>query len=225
MKIIIALVIFISILGEKPSKEIYKDGEYIFSVKIIENNKEIGLKFYEPHYRTNENNNYKNAWELGKEKNIEFLGLEMMEGTINGGQKTIRWNYYNSDFKKITEEVTGLIENDSIIWLHPPRIKYFQILEINPFPEVRLHEKEWSTDLKVREQWGNKRWKTWKGNLNIISKYKFDKQKGKIVSEAHTGIGTTKLISEFNIEKGFTKFEYTNINGSRILLELIEVRR
>ena len=101
----------------------------------------------------------------------------------------------------------------------------FKILEINPFPEVRFHEITWSSDLNVGDQWGNERWKTWKGNLKIHSKYKYEKQTGIIKSEAETEIGSTKLISEFNPTKGFTKFDYTNIDGSRILLELIELRK
>ena len=217
------MVIFL--VGEKSTDIIYSEGEYIFSVKIYENGKEVNLKFTEPHYRSNENDDYEDAWKLGVDKNIEFLGLEMMGGTINDGQKTIRWNYYDSDFNKIDEAITGLIENDSVLWLHPPRAKFFKILEINPFPEVRFHEMSWSSDLNVGDQWGNERWKTWKGNLKIHSKYDYEKQTGIIKSEADTEIGTTKLISEFNPTKGFTKFDYTNIDGSRILLELIELRK
>lgn len=225
MKILTALILVFFLIGERSTDKIYLEGEYIFSVKIFENGKEINLKFNEPYYLSNDKDLYENAWELGDDKNIEFLGLEMLDGSINGGQKAIRWNYYNSNFKKIDEEITGLIENDSVIWLHPPRTKYFKILEINPFPEVRFHEREWSTELTVGSEWGNKRWKTWKGKLKVSSKYSYEKQTGMITSKAQTEIGTTKLISEFHPEKGFTKFDYTNINGSRILLELIKVKK
>lgn len=224
MNLFATLILVFFLIGEKPNVKIYSEGEYIFSVKIFENDKEIYLRFNEPYYLSNEKDIYENAWELGDDKNIYFLGLEMMDGNVNSGQKAIRWNYYNSDFIKLDEEITGLIENDSVIWLHPPRTKYFKILEINPFPEVRFHESEWSTDLTVGSEWGNERWKTWKGNLKVSSEYSYEKEIGVVTSKAETEIGTTKLISEFNPEKGFTKFDYTNINGSRILLELIEVK-
>jgi len=228
MRLILSIVILFSLFGDNfdnSRDKIYTEGEYIFSLKICKNSKEVYLKFNEPHYKSNENNSYENAWELGNEKNIEFIGLELMNGTINNGQKTIRWNYYNVDFNKICEEVTGLVETDSTIWLHPPRTKYFKILEINPFPEIRLNTSEWSTDLTVGSQWGNKRWKTWKENLIIPSKYKYDISTSTVVAEATTEIGKTKLVSQLDPKKGFTKFDYTNIDGSRIVLELVEIRK
>lgn len=225
MRILASLLLIFSLLGEKSTTGIYTEGEYIFSVQFFENNEELGLKFNQPHYQTETPGEYKNAWELGHEKNIEFIGLKIMGGTINGGQKTISWNYYNANFDKIDEELTGLIENDSRIWLHPPRSKYFEILEINPFPEIRFDETNWSTHLKVGDHWSNKKWKAWEGNITIASEYKYDKKNGEVVSIASSEIGNTQLTSKFDIEKGFTSFEYVNIDGSRILMKLIEFRK
>jgi hypothetical protein len=225
MRILTSLLIIISFVSKKSTTDIYTEGEHIFSVQVFENDEERGLKFNQPHYQTETPGEYKNAWELGHEKNIEFIGLEIMGGTINGDQKTIRWNFYNASFDKIDEEITGLIENDSRIWLHPPRTKYFEILEINPFPEIRLDATKWSTLLKVGDHWSNKKWKVWEGNITISSEYKYDKENSDVVSIASSEIGNTQLTSRFDIEKGFTRFEYVNIDGSRIVMRLIEFRK
>jgi hypothetical protein len=226
MRILIALILIFTISTEKFEKEIYSEGEYIFSVKIFKNDKEIGLLFTDPQYQLNNNEEqYENAWELGNEKNIEFIGLEILDGMTNGGQKAIKWNYYDKDFRRSSQEVTGLIANDDRIWFHPPRTKFFKILEINPFPEIRLNQTNWSTQLKVGDHWGNERWKTWNGVINIVSEYKLNKDKSTVTAEAKSPIGTTKLNSEFNLEQGFTKLDYQNIDGSRILMELVEIRK
>lgn len=149
--------------------------------------------------------------------------MELMDGTINGGQRAYFLRYYDSDKKQLTEGVTGLIETKSRIWFHPPRDKFFKILEINPFPEIRSDVEEWNTELKVGEQWGDKRWETWKGNIIVKSNYKL---KGdKIIAVATSEVGTSKLTSTFDENKGFTLFEYENIDGSRVVFKLVEIKK
>ena len=33
--------------------------------------------------------------------------------------------------------MSGVVENEKNVWIHPPRDEYFKILEINPFPFIK----------------------------------------------------------------------------------------
>ncbi len=228
MKTLFALLLLF-LIGPQPIKEIYDKGEFIFSVKIYKNENEMGLRFF-PFQHTGENGEeFDNAWELSEDLIIDkntvvYLGMEIMEGKINGDQKPYQFNYYNAEFEKIGMEATGLIENDSTIWLHPPRGRYFKILELNPFPEIRFDKEKWSTKLEVGDHWGNKRWKTWKGIIEIASEYSYNSENGKVTAIAKSELGITHLAADFDRTDGFKKLDYTNIDGSRMVLELIRKR-
>jgi len=130
--------------------------------------------------------------------------------------------------------MTGLIENSKNIWLHPPRLKLFSILELNPFPNVKFPleiGKSWSWNLKIGGQWGDKRWKEWSGNIENKYQYKIvGKEIMKtgvgslecyvIEGQAESELGITKLISYFNKKYGFVKLDYTNIDNSKLEINL-----
>ena len=134
--------------------------------------------------------------------------------------------------------MTGLIENPKNIWFHPPREYLFQILELNPFPYIKspyIIGNEWKWELEIGGQWGDKRWREWKGNIHNFYHYKIVESttiKSKlgnlkcfvIEGIAKSELGETKLRSYFNEEYGFVKLEYTNIDKSKIelMLERIE---
>ncbi|MEE9365043.1 MAG: hypothetical protein V3U92_20765 [Cellulophaga sp.] len=232
MKYILSFLTLLLFSQKEDSRKVYKDGEFIYTVGIIKNNKKLYVKFNSPRYLImDENGNsnreeLNNAWELIENKEqkntVAYIGLKILGGIINGNQKTMQWNYYDSNFSKIDEAITGLIENDSRVWLHPPRVKFFKILEINPFPEIRLDKENWTSTLKVGEQWGNKAWKTWTGNATINSNYVCNKKEGIITATSNSKLGNTKLVAVFNEDKGFTKLNYTNIDGSILILDLVK---
>lgn len=229
MKAIITIIFLFLLIGAHPRKEIYGSGEFIFLVKIYDNEQEMRLRFFPVQHTGNNKEEFDNAWDLTKDNPIDentvvYLGMEIMEGKINGNQKPYQYKYYNSEFQKIGMEATGLIENDSTIWLHPPREKYFKILELNPFPEIQFDKENWQTTLKVGEQWGNERWKTWQGNIVISSDYSYNRDTGKVTGIAKSELGITHLVTDFDKTNGLKKLDYTNIDGSRIVLELIKKR-
>ncbi len=230
MRTIITIIFSCLLIGAQPRKEIYDCGEFIFSVKIYDDNEqEMSLRFLTIQYTGNNVEEFDNAWELTTDSLISkntvvYIGMELMEGKINGNQKPYQYKYYNSEFEKIEMEATGLIENEFIIWLHPPRGRYFKILELNPFPEIQFDKENWQTTLEVGEHWGNERWKTWKGNIVISSVYNYNRDEGRVTAIAKSELGTTHLITDFDITNGLKKLDYTNIDGSRIVLELIEKR-
>ena len=115
---------------------------------------------------------------------------------------------------------------------------YFTILELNPFPYIKAPYQagtEWTWKLAIGGQWGDARWKEWEGN--IINNYNY-KILGEIPLKTELGslkclivegtatsdLGTTKLISYFNEDYGFVKLEYTNIDGSKTFLDILEVK-
>lgn len=132
--------------------------------------------------------------------------------------------------------MSGVIENEANIWVHPPREHYFKILELNPFPYIEAPYEigtQWKWKLQIGSQWGDDRWKTWEGNIEnnyryeITDKIKLQTNFGEIEclvieSTAESTLGITHLTSYFNANYGFVKLNYTNIDGSRTHLELSE---
>ena len=137
------------------------------------------------------------------------------------------------------DERTGLIDNKKNIWFHPPRSYLFKILELNPFPYIHLPVKEgknWKWKLEIGAQWGDTRWKTWSNVITNKYKYKIVDTESlvetalgtlkccKIESQAKSSIGTTYLTTYFNEQYGFVRYEYINIDKSKINIELIDIR-
>ncbi|MDC6405057.1 MULTISPECIES: hypothetical protein [Maribacter] len=132
--------------------------------------------------------------------------------------------------------MSGVIENEANIWVHPPREHYFSILELNPFPYIKAPYEigtQWNWKLKIGSQWADHRWKIWEGNIEnnyhyeITNKVKLQTNFGELVclvieSTAESSLGTTHLTTYFNANYGFVKLNYTNIDGSRTHLELSE---
>jgi hypothetical protein len=110
----------------------------------------------------------------------------------------------------------------------------FQILEINPFPFIYLDQREsWDWSLWVGGHWSDQRWKKWTGSITGRMKYekqhvesiqtKFGKLKCQVSSSSSTSeLGETYLKSYFHKDYGFVKLEYTNIDGSQMILDLAE---
>jgi len=132
-------------------------------------------------------------------------------------------------------EKTGLIENSKNIWMHPPRMALFKILELNPFPYVKFPceiGEEWIWKLTIGDMWGDERWKTWNGQIENNYFYKIV-EKEKITTQfyenidcwiidatAKSELGETFLRSYFNEQIGFVKWEYINIDNSKIIFEI-----
>ena len=152
-------------------------------------------------------------------------------------QTVIKYDYklINGDF--LDNEMTGVIENERNIWLHPPRTAYFKILEINPFPYIKKPFEignKWEWNLRIGSSWSNKRWLLWEGNIEnryiyeitnkVILKTKLgDLECFEISSQAKSSIWETELISYFNENFGFIKLIYTNCDSSKITLELEKI--
>lgn len=176
------------------------------------------------------------------EKTIERVilivkyGLKPMNnGSPDYNQTVISYKYPQRNGKVNFNSYTGVIENEKNVWIHPPRDRFFRILEINPFPFIRAPYEigtKWNWSLGIGSFWGDERWKTWDGSIEnqyeyeIVGKEQITTALGEmecfvIESTATSSIGQTKLTAYFNMDIGFVKLNYTNIDSTKTVLELI----
>lgn len=149
-------------------------------------------------------------------------------------QTSISYNYLMKNGQSFSMETTGAIENEMNTWIHPPRSNFFKILELNPFPYIKLPYKKntkWNWKLQIGDHWSDKRWLEWKDGIENTYEYEIKEKKtvptklGKlecfiVYAKAKSRIGETELISHFNPKFGFVKLEYKNIDGTKTVLEL-----
>jgi hypothetical protein len=163
----------------------------------------------------------------------------MIKNNPDYNQTVISFNYPQISGKQTFSSSTGLIENEKNIWVHPPRDRFFRILEINPFPFIQAPYKignKWNWSLGIGSFWGDERWKTWEESIE--NKYEYEIVDHKIIrteigelkcyivqSTATSSIGQTHLTAYFNMDIGFVKLEYTNIDSTKTVLELIEFEK
>lgn len=152
-------------------------------------------------------------------------------------QTVILYDYKMLNNQYLGNEMTGVIENKKNVWMHPPRVYFFKILEINPFPYIKapyVVGNKWNWKLNIGDYWSDKRWLKWQGENQNIYQYQITEKTeiitklGKIVcfvveSEAKSNLGITKLKSYFNENLGFVKLDYTNIDGTKTIMELENV--
>ncbi len=165
-------------------------------------------------------------------------GLEpMIRFEPEYNQTVAQYDYLTKDTSSAFNSISGIIENEKNVWMHPPRDKYFSILELNPFPYIQAPLKignTWNWSLKIGNRWGDKRWVTWEGVIENKYRYEIvDKKKTKTVfgelecyiveATAISKLGETKLTAVFNTTYGFIELLYTNIDGSTTRLQLNEL--
>lgn len=246
-------------LIDHPDNLILIDG-FLYGNKIENSVKNKENNIYKPesiftfNYRFIDKNG-KELFFIVKEKGTWFFtsNNEMKDGVVKNFQlkilnENMNFNnpsYYQTgisyiiDREKANYGITGLIENEKNVWLHPPREFLFEILELNPFPYIKYPLEighSWDWKLKIGSAWGDKRWKVWSGNIEnqyhykIVGKETINTNIGPlecfvIESKAESKLGVTKLTSFFNERFGFVKLQYTNIDKSKLDINIQEVRK
>lgn len=158
---------------------------------------------------------------------------------IEPTQMGITWLFradtlWTSGFK----EGVGAVENKEEFWLHPPRYGRYRILELNPFPHIKLPATsgrtwEWSV-YPPGDYYGNPAWATWKGIMQVRFRYTLggivplatplgNLPCYRIQAAGTTKLGTTALEAYFHPAYGFVRLNYRNIDGSRVQLEMVSV--
>ncbi|MEI6412233.1 MAG: hypothetical protein WCR52_22780 [Bacteroidota bacterium] len=133
---------------------------------------------------------------------------------------------------------TGIVESDSMIWLHPIRDDEYAILEYSPFPQIKLPAQlgaTWSEDFVTGgNKWGNNQWVKHDGLFSILYQYHITSgsmatYKGSAIPVFNieaTGTssvsGKSKLKYSFSYGYGFVSLVYSNIDGSVFSFDLID---
>ena len=108
-------------------------------------------------------------------------GLEPMIRYIpDYNQTIIQYKYLTNVGEAPFTGSSGVIENEANVWMHPPRDRYFRILELNPFPFIKAPYKvgnKWEWNLGIGSAWGDTRWKTWEGSIENKYTYQITDQK------------------------------------------------
>lgn len=186
------------------------------------------------------------AWSLVSIDSLTERTVDKVELLVNYGlapmnnnnpdynQTVISYSYPLLEGEANFNSSTGIIENEKNIWAHPPRDRFFRILEINPFPFIQAPYEignKWNWSLGIGSFWGDERWKTWDESIENNYSYEIvDKKKISLAigdldcyvveSTATSSIGQTHLTAYFSLEFGFVKLDYTNIDSTKTVLEL-----
>jgi hypothetical protein len=177
---------------------------------------------------------------------IMRLGFKVLPG--HGGldelfpdysQTVVQQQYWAADMSLLFDGLTGLIENDANVWLHPFRGKYFSVTQLSPFPFVKFPLKAgqaWKWKLgDIDSRWSDTRIIEYEGKVSATYDYRVIGQKSfksplgdletwEIEGTATSRLGTSSLRSYFNERYGFVRLEYRNLDRSEIVLDLTEVR-
>ncbi|MFK7950505.1 MAG: hypothetical protein AB8G11_23160 [Saprospiraceae bacterium] len=169
---------------------------------------------------------------------VEIKDESLYKNSPYEPQTQIQFDYLIPSKKSIITTWTGIIEDKNRIWWHPPRSAYFFSTEFSPFPEIRFPLKKgtkWTGKIKAGY---NTEAKEWIGNdytektIDIHSTYEItDKTKiqtafGELKCYVVEATGTSqvteaKLTAYFHPTIGFVKWDYHNLDGTRLVISLI----
>lgn len=170
---------------------------------------------------------------------IDTIVLSVFENTANSAlgidQTIIKYDYHNREDRLGLGEITGLIEDSTKVFLHPPRNHFLVNTEINPFPYVKLpidRNDYWELDFSIPN---------WFMDINNKLKDSSLKITYKRTSEVslRTAIGEVRAFeylamaknSEieirswyyFNSEMGFVRMQFQTLDGYQIVLDLEKI--
>ncbi|NUO00659.1 MAG: hypothetical protein HUU01_08585 [Saprospiraceae bacterium] len=202
--------------------------------------------------QTPEFQSYHWAWDFVRPDSADDQTIDMLSIKIGEGRDPYVLN--DPEFNQTVQEVrlynpakkelggyasATLIENSKNVWMQAPNMKLFRILSLNPYPFISAPYKKghtWQWKVEVGQSNGDRRWKAWGGAVSNNMKYRISGQETVRVpwgealchivdAEAESGLGRTHLKAAFNEEFGFLRLDYTNIDGSKLILELTDIRQ
>lgn len=220
---------------------VYRIGkEFIFEYWIERNSKK--LLFEIPDGSPSDNFDYE--WDFVEPDStnrliISTVSMAIVPGVDNEFQTKVFYNMKRSNGSNYPFfSISGLVENEMNVWLHPFRDRYFRILELNPFPYIKYPYQignTWEWSLKIGSGWGDPRWCSWNGRITNNYHYEITDQETieskvglvdcwVIEASATSEIGATGLVAYYNPQLGFIKMDFINIDKSKVHLELVSVK-
>lgn len=136
------------------------------------------------------------------------------------GNKVCLGSKCTSDWIKVSEyfltEKTGLIENKKVYWIHPPRSKYYRIMEFTPFPFFKSIDNQYSDTITLGKGWGR-----FEGE-SVVSNYVRENKDGKILIKGNSSsiLGEVNSLFEFDVQKGFVKIQHNLFSKYTITMTL-----
>jgi len=159
------------------------------------------------------------------------------------GQTTSSWLYlskaangsYVTNPAKINNSFSGTLSSKETIFIHPPRVEQYTILEICPYPILQFPlfiGKKWDWDLTVGDQWNPGGSVKWGGNKDFRSQYEvvdtthIEIPIGKIscyhVHAINTSeLGTSSADFYYNNQQGIIKLSYQPLDKTKIEFNLL----
>nr|WP_319398574.1 hypothetical protein [uncultured Carboxylicivirga sp.] len=213
-KLIGFLVVIIAVLGSLPLQaQIYKkELIYEFDYCIEKEGSTINGKLY-----------------------LGCLGKEFQ--TPSEWQYAVMWT---KDKNELNPQIknTGIIENKNRVWLHPPRMKEFSVLEYSPFPQIKYPFKvgtKWNWSLTPGSNWISKELGVGEDDVleyqfqitNNVKEFTFlpygNQMCFLVKAESTNGKTQSAFTGYFNEKLGFIKMIYNNRDGSIITFKLADV--
>jgi hypothetical protein len=159
--------------------------------------------------------------------------------SIDSTQTEVEWLFpADTTLTARPQQRVGAIETKEEFWLHPPRYGAYRILELNPFPHIKLPAVSGNTwEWKVyppAEPYADPAWASWKGILPVQFRYTLGGLQQlttpfgnlpchRVQASGTSKLGTTALEAYFHPAYGFVRLNYRNIDASRMQLELVTV--
>lgn len=140
----------------------------------------------------------------------------------------------HTKIRKTIESTSGLIETDSLIWLHPFRGNQYAYTEVAPFPEVKISKLQVGTSwdggvLAILLGWGGLKGKV-THNYQVLANSKIKWNNKELLdcweikgTGLHDKLGESTVNFVYQKEVGFLTMDYHFYNGYRIVFSLVEI--
>lgn len=157
-------------------------------------------------------------WKTDPQKQLELLinyDLESLDTSVFSGLPSIGW---------VNTDTTGVVDNESTCWFHPPRHNQYKMLELAPFPRVEYPlqvNKSYSRILFIGDGWGDI------SNTKVVWHYSITEKRRdnwRVTAQAIPNEKPEKMSQlefTFSVTEGFIDLHYILFDGTTISMKKI----
>ncbi len=158
-------------------------------------------------------------------------------GSFGNQQTIIKYDYCSGEKRIFLAEKTGVVEDSTQVFLHPPRLYYFKLNFFNPYPVIKRPIQigaDWQYNFYVPEQIGSA--SNGISDFNVNLKYRIESidsikiSMGKFSCYKINSTGRNSQVETssqfyFNDEFGFVKIVNNTIDSMTTILQLEAVSK